>query len=258
MSEQQVKYVPNADGSMPIMSHFGEMRKRLLRAVLAVAILAVVVFLFRDFFLGLFTRLLPEKLDLIALGMIDAISIAFTVSLTMAVIFASPYIFYQLFAFIKPALTDKEKRVVYLAVPFVSGLFLLGVSFAYFIALPFALEFLAGFGTNWVDLTPTAKEFINLVLRVLLLMGLVFEMPIAFMVLAHFGIVKKGVLNKYRRIMIVVAFVLGALITPTIDPISQTVVACAIYALYEFSIVLVSIAANNRQKRLEKELLASM
>jgi len=259
MSDKKVKYIPNPDGSMPIMSHFDELRKRLTRAVIVVAVMVFVLFIFREQCIAIFTRLLPADVHLVNLSFIDGVAVTFTICLTLSVIVSSPYIFYQLFAFIRPALSDKEKRGVYLGVPFVTGLFLLGVAFAYFIALPFALNFLFNFAQGLgMELLPNAKDYIYLILRVLLLMGLMFEMPVVFFVLAHFGIVKKGTLNKHWRIMIVLSFVLGALITPTIDPISQSVVAAAIMGLYWFSIFLVNIAAKNREKRLAKEVAAAL
>jgi len=246
-------------GAMPISGHFGEMRKRLFKMVIGVAVGTVIAFIFYDPYITNFLLWpKPDGVDLQAIEVMETISVLFTVSLMCGIIIAMPYILYQLFAFIKPALTDKEKRYVYMAVPAIAGLFLLGVAFTYFIALPPALNFLMGFAPAEVLVAPQYKNYISIVTRMLLVMGICFELPLLFMVLASFGVIKKGFLGKWLKIWIIIAFILAAIITPTMDPINQSIIAGALIVLYLASIWLVDLAAGGRERRLKKEAAAEL
>ena len=135
-----------------------------------------------------------------------------------------------------------------MAVPFVGGLFIAGMAFAYFVALPRAIEFLVGFGTDVVEIVPRIKDYINIVTRLLVATGLSFEMPVIIMVLARVGIASPNWLASKRKIWFVVAFILAAIITPTIDPITQTAIAGPLIVLYELSIWLARIVYRKKKE----------
>jgi len=149
-----------------------------------------------------------------------------------------PFLVYQLFAFVAPALTRKEKGYILKILPFIVFMFLAGVAFAYYIALPPTLNFLITFMPGLAETTPRISDYVNVVTRLILSVGLVFETPIIIMFLARMGIVSPQWLAKRRKIWIVLAFVISAFITPTIDPIMQTVIALPLIILLELSIIL--------------------
>jgi sec-independent protein translocase protein TatC len=152
--------------------------------------------------------------------------------------FSSPWIFFQVLQFVMPAMTRRERRIFKIALPFVVVFFIGGVSFGYFVTLPFALRYLLDFTMGGV-LTPliTADEYLNFVTTILLWMGLAFELPIIIWILAKFGVANTSRLVGLRKYAILAAFVLAAIITPTPDPLNQALVAIPLWILYEVGIV---------------------
>ena len=153
-----------------------------------------------------------------------------------------PYLIYHVVMFISPALTRKEKRRVYLILPWVALMFAAGVVFSYFILIPPAVQFLMTFGSDIA--TPQIKigNYISIVTRLLLAIGLVFEMPVLTTLLARLGVINSKWLASKRKMAIIFAFILAAIITPTFDPINQTLVAAPLIVLYEMSIWLAKLA----------------
>ena len=153
---------------------------------------------------------------------------------------------YQLFAFASPALTPKEKRYIYMIVPAVTVMFLGGIAFAYYVALPPALGFLLHFLSNIAEPQIRISDYVNVVTRFILSVGLVFETPIIIMGLARMGVVTPKWLAARRKLWIVLAFVIAAIITPTFDPINQTIIAVPLVILLELSILLARIVYKKR------------
>jgi sec-independent protein translocase protein TatC len=171
-----------------------------------------------------------------------------------------PVLVYQGIMFISPALTRREKKYIYLALPWITLMFLAGVAFAYYILLPPATDFLLNFQgwspfeTNGNDIArPEIKidNYVSIVTRVLIAVGAAFETPVIITFLARLGIVKPATLSRMRRWAIVVAFILAAIITPTFDPINQSLVAIPLIILYEMSIWLAKIAYRRRAASLD-------
>jgi len=138
--------------------------------------------------------------------------------------------------FVSPALTRREKGYVYLVLPWIALMFAAGVAFGYFIIIPRMTGFLITFGSDIVTIEPRIASYINVVTRLLLAIGLVFEMPVLTTFLARLGILKSKWLADKRKLAIIFAFILSAIITPTIDPINQTLVAAPLIILYEMCI----------------------
>ena len=230
------------------MGHFAEMRRRFLRSVIAIGVTTMLAFFFVSPIMEVLTAPAPD-LDLTAIDLLENMSMFFKISLFTGFIVAFPYLVYQFFAFLTPAMTPRERRFVFTALPFIAILFLAGVAFAYFIALPPALGFFQTFLDEWVHMQPRITSYINVVTRLILGVGLAFELPIVIMALARLGIVSPQWLSSKRRIWIVVAFVLGALITPTFDPINQTIVAVPLIVLYELSIWLSKLVYRKKRER---------
>ena len=235
---------------MPIMGHFAEMRKRFFRGAGAVVVATLISFIFFDQIMLFLTAPAPD-LNLQTVTIMEPLTIFFKVCLTAGFIIAFPYLLYQLFAYLAPALTVKEKRYVFTSVPFIGGLFLGGVAFAYYVAMPPAFNFFATFGSSWVDIQPTISSYINVVTRLMIGVGLSFELPLLIMVLARIGIVSPQWLAGKRKVWLVLAFVLGALITPTFDPINQTIIAVPLIILYELSIFLAKIVYKKKKRPTE-------
>lgn len=221
---------------MPIMEHLVEIRNRLFKSVAAVIVTTTLAFIFYDQLMDFLLRPAPDDLVLQTITIMEPLSIFFRVSLTAGIVVAMPFLVYQFLAFVSPALTGKEKRYIYRMLPAVAVMFFAGVAFAYLVALPRAMAFFATFGSGWVTIQPTISSYINIVTRLLIGVGLMFETPIIIMVLTRMGLVTPQWLGARRKLWIVLAFVIAALITPTFDPINQTIIALPLIVLLELSI----------------------
>lgn len=220
---------------LTIIAHLAELRKRLLRSAIAVAIgIAVSLPLAPYVFDILKSR--AENVDLIYIHVTEMIGTYMKVALYCGLALALPYVISQLVLFLSPALRDKEKKYVYLSLPAIFLLFAAGVAFAYFIFLPPSLKFLLTFGGEIAHPMITISSYVSVVVRLLFSVGLIFEIPLVITLLAKLGIVSPGKLARGRKWAVVAAFALGAIITPTMDPVNQTLVAAPIIVLYEMSI----------------------
>ena len=224
------------DKKLSVLRHIGELRHRLIVSVIAVVITSIVSFIFFEQIFDILIAPAPQDITLIYIEMTEMIGTIMRVCLISGVILAMPYLTYQVIMFVSPALTRKEKRYVYLILPWIALMFAAGVTFAYFILIPPATEFLITFGSDIA--TPQIKigNYISIVTRLLLAIGLVFEMPVVSTFLARIGVIKPKWLSDKRKVAFIFAFVLGAIITPTFDPINQTLVAAPLIILYEMCI----------------------
>ena len=164
------------------------------------------------------------------------------VALVVGAALAMPMIIYQIFAFVTPALYANERRYLYIAVPGVCLSFICGVLFCYYLTLPFATRFLAGFLSN--DISPfwSVKNYAGFVATFLFWVGVMFELPIVMYFLSKLGIVSHQRMARFRKYAFVLAFVIGAAITPTPDPINQTIISLPIYFLFELGVILARFA----------------
>jgi len=225
----------DGESKLSVLGHLGELRKRLFRSVIAVAVATVLAFIFYEQLFGILTSRTPD-IDLIFIEMTEMIGTIMRVCLVSGIIVAMPYLVYEFIMFVSPALTRREKRYVYLVLPWIALMFAAGVTFAYFVLIPRITEFLITFGSEIAEPQIKIGNYISIVTRLLLMVGLVFEMPVITTFLARLGIIKPNWLADRRRTAIIVAFILAAMITPTIDPVNQSLVAVPLVALYEMSI----------------------
>ena len=220
---------------LTLIGHLEELRKRLLWSVIAVAIGIAASFpLAPHIFDILKSR--AEGINLIYTHVTEMLGIYIKVALYCGIALALPYLIYQLVSFLSPALRDREKKYVYFSLPIVFILFAAGVCFAYFIFLPPALKFLLTFGSNIAQPMISINNYVSVVVKLLFSVGLVFEIPLVITLLAKLGVVSPQKLAKGRKWAVLAAFVLGAIITPTVDPVNQTLIAAPIIVLYELSI----------------------
>ena len=220
---------------LTLLSHLLELRTRLIRSVIAIAVASVIAFIFYDWIFYIL-KLPAEGINLIYIEMTEMIGTIMKVCLVAGIMLAMPYLVYQGIMFVAPALTPKEKRYVYLTLPWIALMFLGGVVFGYFILIPPATRFLISFGANIAAPEIRIGNYVSIVTRLLLAIGFVFEMPVITTFLARLGVLKPKWLADRRRTAIIVAFILAAIITPTFDPINQSLVAVPLIVLYEMSI----------------------
>ena len=164
------------------------------------------------------------------------------VALLVGVAIAMPMIIYQVLAFVTPALYPSEKRYLYLAVPGVSLSFVVGIVFCYLLLLPAAIHFLGSFESGTFAQQWTAENYMDFVSCFMFWIGVIFELPLVMYFLSKLGVVSVQRMVKFRKYAFVLAFVIGAVITPTPDPFNQTIVSLPIYFLFELGIILARFA----------------
>ena len=227
--------------------HLIELRDRLVKASLAIAIGTAVGFYMVNSPLILGTplpdfmvkQLAPPGTVLQAVGVGEVFLGYMQIALIIGIIFAMPVVVYQLVAFFSPGLLGHEKRMVYIALPIITELFLAGVSFGWFFTVPAALQFLLQYGqTSSITTVPTSDSFFQTVATLLLWNGIIFQLPAVMYLLARLNIVSTVMLTSTRRYAIVVITIIAALITPTGDPYNLLLLAVPMYMLYELGIIL--------------------
>lgn len=226
-------------GRMSFLDHLDELRRRILYSVYSVLGAAVVAFAFVERILNEVTRPMLADLPsgtLLGTEALDPIMIYFKAGLLVAIVIASPLILLQVWYFIAPGLYSKEKR---LAVPFVftsTALFLTGAYFGHRVAFRVTWEFLSSFKPEFLAWTPTWTSAFSLYLRMVLGLGLIFQMPVVIFVLARFGIVSAKFLVKNFKYAVLIIFVVAAVASPGQDPASQMLFAAPMLVLYVISI----------------------
>ncbi len=224
---------------MPLVVHLAELRDRLLRIVLAVALVFLALAPFSQ---ELYTwlaqplmRHLPEGTSMIATRVASPFLTPFKLTLVMAVMLAIPYIFHQIWGFVAPGLYRNERRLVLPLLVSSTVLFYLGVAFAYFVVLPVVFQFLTGVAPEGVAVMTDITEYLDFVLKMFFAFGLAFEVPVATVLLVRAGVVSPDDLAAKRPYIIVGAFVVGMLLTPP-DVISQSLLAVPMLLLFELGL----------------------
>lgn len=225
---------------LTVLGHIDELRRRLTRSVIAIAISTAVAFAFADYFFY-FLKLPAGDIHLVFIEMTEMITTYMKVSLAAGIAISMPYLIYQFFAFVAPALTHREKKYVFIILPWVTAMFLGGVAFAYFLLLPPAINILLNFGGDIATPQIRIGNYFSLVTRILLVTGLIFELPVVTTFLARLGVLSPKWLAGNRRSAILFSFITAAILTPTVDPINQTLVAGTLIVLFEMSIWLARI-----------------
>ncbi len=229
------------EARMGILEHLEELRRRLLRAVIALLIGAVIGTLLTPMTLEALIAPLGEQAP-VALSPTEAPAVFFKVAVVIGVVIAMPVIVYQVFQFVRPGLRPQEIRYVMLGVPAASVSFALGVLFAIKVLIPAAIPFLQGFLSGIVQQLYSIERYIAFVGNILLWAGLVFETPLVMYFLAKLGVVTSEGFAKARRLVIVGAAAGAAIITPTTDPVNMLLVMGPFLLLYEVGILLARLA----------------
>jgi len=222
------------------ISHLVELRDRLLRAILAVIIVFLCLFAWARELYALLAKpliaALPAGGQMIATDVVGVFLVPVKVAFLVAFVIALPYVLYQLWAFVAPGLYVNEKRLVLPLVVASSLLFLLGMSFAYFLVFPVVFKFMASIAPEGVAWMTDIDKYLSFVLTTFMAFGVTFEVPVVVIVLVRVGVVSIEKLKEIRPYVIVGAFVVGAIFTPP-DVISQVMLAVPLWFLYELGIV---------------------
>lgn len=261
---------------MTFFDHIEELRWHIMRSVAAILVFAIAAFVAKDFVfntvifgprypdfityelfcnlskvLGMGEQLcfFPTEFDLITPDMGELFMTHMKVSAVLGFVAAFPYIFWEVWKFVKPGLYEKEQRAARNAVGVCSFLFLFGVLFGYFLISPFSVSFLTGYQLPGVKATPSLGSYINYLIMFTLPTGLIFELPVAAHVLTKVGLISSDFMKQYRRYAVVVIFIVAAIITPP-DVFSQMMIAVPLMGLYELSITVAKRV--ERQQALEE------
>jgi sec-independent protein translocase protein TatC len=240
-----------------LISHLLELRDRLLRALVAVAIGFVpCVYYSNDLFTFVAQPLLsklPQGSSLIATGVMSPFTTPFKLSFFAAVMIAMPYIIYQLWSFVAPGLYRNERRF---AVPLLVSsilLFYIGIGFAYYFVFPVMFEFFTHTTPKGVSMMTDINNYLDFVLTMFFCFGLAFEVPVAVVLLVLMGLVRIEKLQKNRGYVLIGIFILAALLTPP-DAISQCSLAIPMYLLYEGGILMARIMARGKAAQADEKI----
>jgi sec-independent protein translocase protein TatC len=238
--------------SMTFLEHLEDLRKRLFYSFLAVILGLIPAWFFSKDIYNLLalpvTKYLPEGEKLVFTSLPGPFMLYIKVSFLTSIFLTSPFIFLQFWYFIAPGLYQREKKHVIPFVVFTTFFFLLGASFAYFVVFPWACNFFLKMGAEFKALI-TIDKFFSLALRIILGIAIVFELPTLVFFLARMGIVSAKWLIKKFKYAVLVVFIIAAIITPTPDMITQSIIAVPMLALYGLSILIALIVGKNREKK---------
>ena len=220
---------------MPIVEHLVELRRALLRSVIAILVFFLILFPFADdiynFIAAPIVQAIPGS-NLIAIGVISPFLTPLKMSLFLAIYIAMPYLLYQLWSFTAPALYRQEKKLILPLVISSTILFYIGLLFSFYIVFPVIFTFLSSVGPASVDFAPDIQYYLDFILKVSFAFGVAFEVPIATILLIMFGATTAERLKKNRAYIIIGSFALGMILTPP-DVISQILIAIPIWLLFE-------------------------
>jgi sec-independent protein translocase protein TatC len=226
---------------MSILEHLSELRDRLLKVVIALALGVVVGTYFAPRVLQLLVAPLGEQTP-IAIAPTESVGVYFKVSIVVGLVVAMPVIVYQLFRFVAPGLEPHERRYVLFGAPIAAISFAGGVVFAALVLIPAAMPFLRGFLSDIVEQRYSINRYISFVSTILLWAGLVFETPLVMYFLAKLGVATPKGFGKARRVVIIGAAAGAAVITPTTDPVNMLLIMGPFLLLYELGILLARFA----------------
>ena len=267
----------NMESEMSFFGHLEALRWHLVRSALAIVVFTIVAFAYYSWIynnvimapsestfwtfrmmckLGtlLHRDMCPGKINiqLINTEMAGQFTLQIDSSLMIGLVLGIPYVLYELWRFIKPALHEKERKAASGFVFYASVLFLTGVMFGYYVITPVSLNFLAGYTVSTsIQNLFTIDSYISSVSTLTLATGLVFELPILVYILASLGILTPKFMKESRRYAIIVILIVAAVVTPTPDMLTMTVVAIPLYLLYEISITVAGVV--ERRKRIKSE-----
>lgn len=241
MPDPKTKEDELAGTEQPFVEHLMELRDRLIKAVVAIAVVAAVLAVYPgpgalyDLLAAPLVASLPQGATMIATSVISPFLVPLKILLMAAFMIALPVVLYQVWAFVAPGLYSHEKKLVMPLVVSSTILFLIGVAFCYYFVFGQVFKFIQSFAPKSITAAPDIEAYLGFALSMFLAFGLAFEVPIAVVVLARIGVVSVEKLKSFRGYFIVVAFVVAAVVTPP-DVVSQLALAIPMCILYEVGI----------------------
>ena len=227
------------NGKLPITDHLEELRWRIVKCLIAIAVGFFITYSFSRQIFNLLTypliSAMPEGGKLIYTSLQEAFVTYLKVSLFSGIVLATPVIFFQIWKFVMPGLYENERRYVFSFVITACFFFLLGAGFAFFVVFPFGFKFFLSFSTDRIAALPSMKDYLNLCISLLLAFGFTFEMPVIMFFLAKMGLVNHQMLRRQRKYAILIISIVAALLTPP-DVLSMALLGIPLWILYEISI----------------------
>lgn len=232
------------EAQMTIIEHLEELRQRLMKCLLAVAVTTALSFAFTSQIMRILIA--PAGIKPVFLRPTEMFVTYFRVALLAGSILAMPVIVYQTVQFVWPGLRNSERAYLRIIVPAATLSFILGVLFTYFVLLPFALRYLVSFGGDLVEAKWAIGEYISFVTTLLFWSGVIFETPLIMYFLARLRLISPQFLSRNRKFAIIIIAVLAAVITPTPDPFNMGLVMLPLLLMYEAGILLAKLAYRGR------------
>lgn len=223
------------EARMSFIEHLVELRSRLVKGLIAIAVFSAVGYVFRSPILAIIRKPLGEAVPLHALDIFEPFFASLRIALYTGLFLGLPFLVYQILMFCLPALKVNEKRVIVGGMAAGVVLLYTGIAFAYFLILPLLIPQLAGFFSEGVEQTFSLRAYVDRIFRFIIAFGLGFQLPIILIVLVRIGVVSVEGLRKNRKYMVVGLFAVAAILTPP-DLISQVLLAVPLLILYEISI----------------------
>ena len=241
--------------SMTFLEHLDDLRKRIFYSLIAVIVAVIPAWFFHEEIFNILARpvrmYLPEGEELTVITLPAAFMVYIKVSFLAAIFVIAPFIFYQFWKFVAPGLYQKEKKYVVPFVFFTTFFFALGALFGYFVVFPFACNFFISMAADFKTMI-TADKYFGFALRVLLGIAIVFELPTLVFFLSRMGLVTSRWMIKNFKYSVLAVFVIAAIITPTPDIFTQSIIAVPMLALYGLGII-IAFFAEKRRKKVEKK-----
>ena len=237
-------------GHMSFLDHLEELRKRIINSLIAIGVALGASWWAADYLFHLVSRpIVAAGVQLNMSKPTEGFNLELKLAMLAAVFLAAPYIIGQVWLFISPGLYKHERRYALPFILFSSLLFITGGLFGYFVAFPFALQFLISWGKNMgLTMIISATEYFDLFIMVELGLGVVFEIPALIFILARMGLVSAGFLLRNTRYAILVAFIIAAIITPTTDIPNMLIMAVPMILLYLLGVIVAFLFGKKRQK----------
>jgi sec-independent protein translocase protein TatC len=218
-------------------AHLGELRNYVMVMVVTLCVSTLVSFYFSEVLVNFVTNPMKKSIsELYFLSPYEAFFVRLRVSVASGVILSSPIVFALIWAFVAPGLYLKEKKVVFPLSLISIGLFYLGILFAHFLVIPFALNFFLGFQTESLKPLISIGSYTSLYLTFVLIFGGIFVTPVMLTGLMYYGVLNASALKKQRKVVLVLVFILAAVLTPTMDILTQCLMAIPLWLLFEVSV----------------------
>jgi len=240
----------------PFMEHLEELRQRLVKSAIAVAIGFIIAYMFSEKLFIILVKPLKNVMGsnerLIFTNLAEMFITYIKLSVIAGILFAAPVLFYQFWKFVAPGLYEHEKKYVVPFVFFSTILFVGGSLFGYFFVFPFGFKFFLSFANEYVMALPSVKDYFSLSIKLLFAFGFIFELPIFMFFMAKIGLINSEILKKYRKISILCIFIMAAILTPP-DVFTQIMMAGPLIILYELSIYICKLAKKPSDKSITNE-----